>query len=843
MKTKGLKITRRTFLKATAATGVAAAVFSPDLSLFTGLVETGAPAVEEGEVKVLRSTCQMCHGGCGVLVHVRGGRVVKVEGNPEHALNQGRLCSKALASIQQLYNPTRLQHPLKRVGARCEGKWQRISWDEALDTISEKCLDCVDKYGPYPIVTSRGTGRPPAHLWKMPLVALGCARNEVSPSNVCHQSRYIPNNMMGLPGANEWPDWPNSKLTVMAGGASSTRGHSQFDRPMCMLSAHERDSKIIIIDPRCDEIASKADVWLPVRPGSDGALLLAWMHVILFEDLYDKEFITKWTNAPYLVRSDNGKLVMESDVKPDGDPEKYMVWDTVTESAQVADTPGVEVALFGTYTPGEVECRPAWDLLAERLKEWTPERVAEITWLPQGKIIETARMYGTIKPASFYWGLALDQHMNMPYTTMCQNTLRSMVGSIYSVGGDWPLEPGVRGHRSQQRMGAYRETPDQKPNSIGTKEYPLLLKAGQRYVIATAVWRAINEGIPYKPRVFLNTTSTLMWAGNQKMVWETLRKLEFIVDFDRFASPFSELADILLPGTTWLENDCTYYKRRCLSAQQHAVKPMYESWTAPKFCIEFAKRLGVGEYFPNTEEEWLDGMVKGMGLTWNEFKDMPPRMGPPNQFKRYEEIDEETGKPVGFPTPTGKLEIYVTQFLEHGYDPLPSYVEPPESPYSTPELAKEYPLILTCGSKTHFYFHSQDRQVPWLRELLMHPRVEMNPKTAAKLGIEEGDWVWIETPRGRVRQTAHLTNGIDPRVVDAQHNWWYPEKSAETQHGLFDSNINVLTSNTEVEPMVGAEVYRGLLCKIYKAEEGAPEGIFTKPEDLKPWLPTTTGGE
>ncbi|MDP2720061.1 MAG: molybdopterin dinucleotide binding domain-containing protein, partial [Dehalococcoidia bacterium] len=166
----------------------------------------------------------------------------------------------------------------------------------------------------------------------------------------------------------------------------------------------------------------------------------------------------------------------------------------------------------------------------------------------------------------------------------------------------------------------------------------------------------------------------------------------------------------------------------------------------------------------------------------------------------------------------GKVELYSTILESQGYDPLPYFVEPNESPYSTPELAQEYPLILSTGGRLPYYFHSQYRQIPWLRQLQPYPLVQIHPDTAEGLGIQDGDWTWIETPRGKIKQKAQLFKGLDPRVVIVQASWWYPEMPAP-QHGFMLSNANVITANDPpFDPAIGSTSLRALLCKVYKVE-------------------------
>jgi anaerobic selenocysteine-containing dehydrogenase len=226
---------------------------------------------------------------------------------------------------------------------------------------------------------------------------------------------------------------------------------------------------------------------------------------------------------------------------------------------------------------------------------------------------------------------------------------------------------------------------------------------------------------------------------------------------------------------------------------------------------DLAHRVGQGGYWWDTFEGGLDYILEPMGLTWQDFKGMDHIRGE----VRYEKYKEK-----GFSTPTGKLEIYSTLLEKWGYDPLPRFCEPPESPYSTPDLCQDYPYILITGRRLPGFFHTENLQVPWLRELHNEPTVEIHPDTAKKEGIAEGDWVIIESPRGRVRQRARLFAGMDPRVISAEHGWWFPEKG-DSGHGWDESNINILTDNSfeNCDPAMGATHIRTLLCKVYREEE------------------------
>ena len=204
----------------------------------------------------------------------------------------------------------------------------------------------------------------------------------------------------------------------------------------------------------------------------------------------------------------------------------------------------------------------------------------------------------------------------------------------------------------------------------------------------------------------------------------------------------------------------------------------------------------------------LDHLLKPAGLTFEEFRKARVIYG----SKQYSEYEKN-----GFKTPSGKVELYSSRLKEWGFDPLPVYREPPESPYSEPELAKEYPLVFT-NRKLVPYKHSSGRHIASLRGSHPEPLVTIHTDTAGKLGIAEGDWVYIETKRGRIRQRAVLTPNIDPRVVIVDYGWWFPEKEASELHEWAESNINVLTSNQQPYGReMGTATLRNILCKVYKA--------------------------
>jgi len=198
----------------------------------------------------------------------------------------------------------------------------------------------------------------------------------------------------------------------------------------------------------------------------------------------------------------------------------------------------------------------------------------------------------------------------------------------------------------------------------------------------------------------------------------------------------------------------------------------------------------------------------GLDITFDQLK-QKGWIKPPFRYRKYED--------GGFRTPTGKIELYSTRFAEMGYAPLPYYEEPPESPLSRPDVAAEYPLVLTTGARIPFFFNSEHRQIEQLRKAHRDPIAEIHPETAKRYGIVDREWMWIETRRGRIRQRAKVTTGIDPRVIAIQHAWWFPEEPPP-EYGVWKSNANLLTDNgPPYDPAMGTYQLRALLCRVGKA--------------------------
>lgn len=333
-----------------------------------------------------------------------------------------------------------------------------------------------------------------------------------------------------------------------------------------------------------------------------------------------------------------------------------------------------------------------------------------------------------------------------------------------------------------------------------------------------SVYRAILTGKPYPVRAMIEQAiSPLLTFANTKLIYEAVKTLDLYVVHDITMTPSCLLADYVLPAASFLEKPYLrggdYFEMFHGSARM--VKPEYERKEEFYLWKQLGIRMGQEEYWPWEDlEAAFDERLTPLGVTFKEFMARGGRNSVPYKYKKYEQ--------TGFGSPTGKFELCSTWLEKIGYDPMPSFKEREVDP----AVHKEYPLYLNTGARNRQYYASQLRHVDYLRKRAPSPMCQVHPETAAKLGISDRDWIWIETPIGRCKQVCHYFDGIAPDVIAADHGWWFPEEPAEepSLHGLFTSNINVVIDDNPDDPMVcdpmsGAWMLKGMKCKIYKVED------------------------
>jgi len=735
------------------------------------------------KVEVKKAICMWCHCHCRVSVHIKDGELIKIDVDEE--LPQGNLlattvkaCPRARAAAEWFHHSDRLNYPLKRMGEKGEGKWQRISWDQALDEIARKLAELKSIYGPETLAFTMGTYRTHQEYTARFFNLFGSPNLVGGPANVCFcPANVISAAMYGWPGNQPWLRPELTKCLLLL-GANPSESHRLLW--YAILATQKAGAKLIVVDPRRTKLAERADIWLQPRPGTDGALIMAMINVIITEELYDKEFVERWCHG--------------------------------------------------------------FDKLVARARDYTPEKVAEITWLPAEKIREAARLYATSKPAATFDTMGIEQLPNNAETMQARFILPAITGNLDVRGGerlsgcDAPVIPDSETELSDKLP------PEQKAKMLGAERARLfswqcyelvrdnmrkvwglqLVQNAHCHAWAPIAYRAIITDRPYPVRAMISVGSNPMVAhANTKLVYEALKRLDLYVVVDFWMTPSAELADYVLPAASWLERPLVFTLHdtmNVLEVGETAFPPhvpgKYERRTDYDFWRGLGIRLGQEEYWPwQTLEEAYDHRLSPTGYTIREFI---AQKGGSERLTSAERKYNETG----FGTPTGKVELYSTVLESLGYDPLPRYEEPEETPISDFELAREYPLILITGGRVQPYYHSEHRQIDSFRRKYPDPRIQINPEKASELGIADGDWVWIETPRGRVKQKCQYFAGIDPRVVHAQHGWWFPEQPGEEPwlRGAWESNVNVLTDDDpeHCNQISGGWPLRTGLCKVYK---------------------------
>jgi anaerobic selenocysteine-containing dehydrogenase len=607
-----------------------------------------------------------------------------------------------------------------------------------------------------------------------------------------------------------------------------------------IAAAKARGARLLVVDPRRVGLANKADVWLQVRPGTDGALALGLIHLLIRAERYDAAFVREWTNAPLLVRDDTGALLRGADLlgtspaggvyvaaaEADGDLVLY-------DAGRGAYASDARLALTGSrdvrLADGRgVTCRPAFERLAAIAAAYEPAVVARITGAPADRVVAAAGLLAQHRPVSHYFHNGLVQHTNATQASRAIEVLYALLGDFDRPGGNVP-GPSPRVNDVSGRaalpsaMAALR---------LGRAERPIGPPATPGTVTAYDLYRAILDGEPYPVRALVSFGANMLLAnGDSLRGRRALERLEFFAQIELVHTPTSRFADVLLPAASWMESSALKVGHRYpLDAMAHVrfreavVPPLHERRSDVAIIFDLATRLGLGDVFwgGDIEAGYRHVLAPG-GVTLEELRALPygtSVAGAPLRYRKYADADDTSGAARGFATPTRKVELFATRFAEHGLPALPVYVEPALSPRSRPDVAERFPLVLT-NAKRPQYMHSQHRGLPSLRKTAPNPTAEIHPETATRFDVTPGEWILVETPSGRVRAQAHVTDAILPGVVCCSHGWW--EACPELGLPGFDpyteagANQNLLVLNDRHDPVSGGTPHRSTLCRVVKA--------------------------
>ena len=720
-----------------------------------------------------RAICGICSAGCGVIVtYDEAGKIAGVRADEDSEL--GVICKLGEHSAEIVYSRDRILHPLKRVGKKGTYQFERISWDEAYEIIVDKINAIREESGPEALAIYTGSGSFElsfCDVYQPKDVAVSSASSILFPLGspntmgvgaLCYVSfaMIAPHVTMGRMHINTYSDYENADLIVVWGTNPAT------DFPPLTLKkitdARARGASVIVIDPRRTKTVDLCDAeWVPIRPGTDGALALGMCNVLIEEELYDEEFVLHWTH---------------------GFPE------------------------FSTY-----------------VQHYRPEVVERICGVPAETVRSVARRIAKANGAT--WAM----YTGLEYSNSGVQAIRAAI-TLWALAGQLDV-PGGRcfsmkeNHFPINRTG-YLPNPDLK-KAIGTDRFPLYT-AYRKESHAISLPESVLEGKPYRIRGLILQAGSLLISWPETSIWKkTLENLDFLVCIDRQLNADAAYADIVLPATTHYEKYSYMTYGPVFRIRDRVIPPLGEAKDDMLIMGELARRLGYGHLFPQTEEQVLKHVLTGSGFCLEDVVAEGGRVISPVKMMEYKKWEKGLLRPdgkTGFDTPTGKFEIWSTILEEFGYDPLPVYMEPSESPISQPELAKKFPLIFNSGARVTTDFHSQHHGILGLLKERPEPTVTINTEDAAARGIRHGDRVVVRTARGEVPLRAIVTDDIVAGVIEANMGGGCHVGPRAWREG----NVNHCTDLSNFDPISGFPVYKALLCDVIKdAESGDSISIGT----------------
>jgi len=714
-------------------------------------------------MKTVRGLCGLCASGCGVLISLENDRIKRI--TPDKTHPTGTCCARGAHVPDVVYSPDRLLYPLKRKGERGAGSFERIGWDEALDSIAENLKSVAARFGPESVCMYTGTGTFEPSLWEQ-LSPAGTREtsawdllfpfgspNTTGAGSICYASHGIiaPVTTFGVYEIDTFADIDQSDLIVVWG--DNPTADSPPVNMKKIARARRKGARVIVIDPRRTDTARVTGAkWIGIRPGTDGALALGMLRVIIEENLYDRKFVEKWTVG--------------------------------------------------------------FDDLVRYIDAFSPERVEQITSVPAEDVLKTARAIAQAKGASML------SYSGLEYSNSGTQAIRGTL-ILWALTGNLDVPGGkvIKGVEDVFRVNRKRRLkPPAGIDPVGKDRYPLY-HLYRKEAHAMELPRAILQSDPYPIRAILVAGASILTAYPDPDLWRRcFRSLDFMAVADRFMTGDAHYADIVLPATTHFEWESYMIYDRFVRLRERVIEPLGEARSDWQIVHGIAERLGYGHLYPGTEREMIEWALDGTELDIETLRRHPEGIQlaePKQQYRKWElGLLREDGKP-GFETPSGNFEIASKTLERQGYDPLPVYKEPEEGPVSTPELAKEFPLVFNSGARNRFFYNSRYHNIPSLVKRFPLPTVTMNTKDAEVREIRDGDEVWIVSPRGRVRYVAEVTEDIFAGAIEASGHGGSPIASREWR----ECNMNRLTDHNNRDPLSGLPVYKALLCNVIKTND------------------------
>ncbi len=767
----------------------------------------------------VQSACKMCLHGCGILVHVEDGVVTKIEGDPTNPDNMGKLCPKGNVGMLRLYDPRRVKAPMVRTnpekGPDVDPGWREISWDEAMDIVTEK-LRTIRESDPRKLLVASGDFQR-IFNWAWP-AAFGSPHFFSTVGQYCGAAYHPINGITDTSFAvvNDYA-YCNYWLQIGSGDGFSSHLHLSGSAKR-MADARMRGMRVVTVEPRMSPAAAKADEWVPIRPGTDRAFILGLMHSLVLEhELYDRDFLKWRTNAPYLVGPDGGYALSAEG--------KAMVFDPVAGTAREWDDADIaDLALEGRYDVDGTSCAPGFQLFLDILGDHTPERMEEVCTVPAAtmrrlarELGEAARIGETIelegktypfRPAAVNYYRGAIAHKNGGEDSMALKMVNTLLGNIDVPGGHlgvpldirgFFIEPGEHGMLKPNPHILHPPVPFKFPaDSLQMMEwFPLGMDAG--HIAVDAVLNPERYHLDYKPEVLLTYHSNPVWnMPAQEKVRQAIATFDYVISIDVVVNETTEWADLILPDHTYLESTVAFMCEppavRGLVLRQAVIEPLHDTRDATEILIEIADRCGFLDV-------WNGFLSFLLGLTAREDLVLAPDRRYSNDeimdrfcracyddehglewFKEHGHmVAERTAAEAYLPFDGLRIPFYYEviktagdqlreQFAGTGYHwdtsgyvPLPSWHEGPihgEKP--------DFPLyaITFKTAETNF---AENMSIPVIDKLTAGAAqtrgVLLNPRTAAALGVSDGDAIEVVSAFGRVEGNAALSEGVHPDVV------------------------------------------------------------------------------
>ncbi|KJG58256.1 ferredoxin:oxidoreductase FAD/NAD(P)-binding protein [Photobacterium kishitanii] len=784
-------------------------------------------------IEYKKGYCSLCRSRCGTINQVKNDKLIKVEPDPTHPTGAA-MCMKGRAAPELVHNPNRIQFPMKRTTPKTnpDPGWQRISWDEALDIVSENLTKIKKQSGAeavaFGVTTPSGTPMSDSIDWVERFIHAFGSPNICYGTEVCNWHKDHAHAFTfgcGMPIA----DYSNADLIMLWGHNPTNTWLSQAN---AIGEGRKRGARTLVIDPRKTPLAASADVWLQVKPGTDAAVAMGLIQLMITDDMFDQSFVRCWTNAPFLVRSDDQTLLKAIDCAEitiaDGD---YVVWNTQQQQLMsynsdlvIADNLGAELALSGQYPiplkdGTTVVCQPSFSLLKQACEYYTADQVEAISGVKAPDLLKAAKLIASSHRVAYHAWTGIAQQLNATQTERAIAILYALTGSFDQQGGNRRyIQPPINKMNGLDLM-----TKQQRAKALGLKERPLG-PAKQGWIGTRDMYQAIITAKPYKVRGFVAFGGNLLLSqADTELGIEAFQQLEFHVHCDLFETPTTRYADVLLPVNTPWEREAIRAGFEInaeavshIQLRQQMVTSRGEAKSDTEIVFALAKKLGMGNVFFNGDIEaaW-DHMLHPLGLTVAQLRKKPAGISFPLQQSTLQYRHLHQGKVNGFDTPSKRVEIYSETLLNAGYAPLPEIKQ-------SNAVDVALPLLLT-SVKNGYYCHSQQRNLVSLRKRAPLPMAFISRSVATKKGINNGDWIIIKTAEGQAHFCVSVDPDLEDNVVAAEYGWWQAcddiGRDGFPVSGLGSSNYNRLISARKTDAISGSVPMRVGCCDIALSTE------------------------